>query len=193
MLPHPVHSPQSTTANVTSLIRSLLCRRYLVLFVLLTAFAMLYNSHQSANAQSAIHGTNPNGTIPPGGTLPPPLPDATQGQVRVLHLAPIATDLSATAVDICTEGGTPIAGLTGLVYLDSSGYLSFAPGTYDWFVGSPGCATTLLDLSPFVLGPGSVSTLLIVGGAAGQPLGSVLLVDTLGQINRLYLPIVYVQ
>ncbi len=175
----------STPPAKTHPIHTLLPKRYLLLFLLLTAIAIFYSSNQPVNAQA---GTN--GTIPPGGTIPAPQPDAAQGQVRVLHLAPIAADLNDTAVDICTEIGEPVAGLTGLVYLETSGYQLLPPGSYDWFVGTPGCATMLLDLPPFLLARGSVSTLLIVGGANGQELNSIFVVDLLGQVYQRYLPIV---
>jgi len=92
-------------------------------------------------------------------------------------------------VAVCSALGTPVDGLSGLFYLANSGYIALEPGLYDWFVGTPGCATQLFDLPPFRATPGSVATILLVGGANGQPLTSVLVVDEVGQ-NRLYLPII---
>ncbi|MEZ4614347.1 MAG: hypothetical protein R2867_02370 [Caldilineaceae bacterium] len=105
-------------------------------------------------------------------------------------MAPISADWAATEVDICAAVGDPVPGLTGLHYLESSGYLALAPGTYDWAVGTPGCTTVLLDLPPFLLASGSVSTILIVGDNVNQPLNSVFLVDILGQVYQLYLPLI---
>lgn len=169
---------------------TLLCQRYLILFILLTAIALFYSNNQAVNAQAGNNGTNSQGTIPPGGTIPAPQPDIALGQVRVLHLAPIAVDLNDTEIDICTESGDPVAGFAGLVYLENSGYQLFSPGSYDWFVGTPGCATELLDLPPFLLAPGGASTLLVVGGANGQPLNSLFVIDLLGRMHQRYLPIV---
>jgi len=182
------HATAQTAASAT--ISVLRHKRTLLIFLLLTSISIFYATNQSVNAQSGINSSDLNGTIPPGGTIPAPQPDATQGQVRVLHLAPFATDLNDTEIDICKGVGDPVAGLTGLFYLQTSGYLFFPPGTYDWFVGTPGCATMLLDLPPFLLARGSVSTLLIVGGANSQPLNSIFLIDQLGQVYQRYLPII---
>ncbi|MCB0061663.1 MAG: DUF4397 domain-containing protein [Caldilineaceae bacterium] len=161
-------------------------RRYLLFVLLFVVVTVAYVRQESAEV--VAFDTIPGGTIPPGGTLPPPVIDPAQGQVRVLHLAPIDADLGNTAVDICTEGGTPVSGLTGLRYGDQSSYVAFAPGTQDWVVGPPGCGTTLLDLPPFLLERGSALTLIIAGDGANQPLRSVVLVDAAGQFYRLYLP-----
>ncbi len=138
----------------------------------------------------ALGDTTPPGTIPPGGTLPPPpTPAAGTGLVRVLHLAPFDPVIANTAVDICTTVGSPVAGLTDLVYLEQSGYIAFPAGTYDWLVGTPGCATAILDLPAFTLQSGNVLTLLIVGGD-NQPLSTVLLVEAEAK-TQFYLPLIY--
>jgi len=85
--------------------------------------------------------------------------------------------------------GAPIAGFTGLVYLEQSGYQPLPVGPYDWTVATPGCGTIALDLAPFTLQSGTALTLLIVGGG-NQPLTSVLLVDRGGQ-SFSYLPIIF--
>ena len=182
------HSVSERSAYPTT--RPLFCKRYLYLFILLTAITVLYSNNQPVKAQAGLSGTTPHGTIPPGGTIPAPQPDIALGQVRVLHLAPIAADPNDTEIDICTESGDPVAGLTGLVYLENSGYQLFPPGSYDWFVGTPGCTTMLLDLPPFLLAPGSVSSILIVGGANSQSLNSIFVVDLLGRAYQRFLPIV---
>jgi hypothetical protein len=161
------------------------CFSYPLLFLLLVALAGLSGDWSDA----ALGQTVPGGTIPPGGTLPaPPTPTPGAALVRVLHLAPFDSDLANTAVDICTQTGDPVAGLTDLVYLAQSGYITLPPGQYDWTVSTPGCGIVALDLPAFALQPGMVLTLLVVGGG-NQPLSSVLLVDRAGQ-SYLYLPIV---
>ncbi len=190
-MPAPSAKFYPTSERVASpTTRPLFCKRYLFLFILLTAITILYANNQQVNAQVGLNGTTPHETIPPGGTIPAPQPDLTQGQVRVLHLAPIAVDLNNTEIDICTESGEPVAGFTGLVYLDNSGYQLLPPASYDWYVGTPGCTTMLLDLPPFLLAPSTVATILIVGGANSQPLSSTLVIDQLGWIYQRYLPIV---
>ena len=159
---------------------------YLLLFVFLLVLA-----NQSAAWVEAAprQQTVPGGTIPPGGTLPPPAPPtAGTGFVRVIHLAPFDSTIANTMVDICTEAGAPVAGFTGLVYLEQSGYQPLPVGPYDWTVETPGCGTVALDLPPFTLQSGAALTLLITGGG-NQPLTSVLLVDRTGQ-GFFYLPLI---
>ncbi|MEZ4860002.1 MAG: DUF4397 domain-containing protein [Caldilineaceae bacterium] len=178
----------------TALYRSAVLRRVLygILFVVILGLSSWHMLATRTTANAASNETLPGGTIPPGGTLPEPPPANPQaGLVRVIHLAPFATEVSATAVDIC-DGGAPVAGLTGLVYLEQSGYVTLAPNTYTWTVATPGCTATQLTLPPFTLRAGTILTLLIVGGG-NQPLTSVLTVDEAGQASFVYLPFIAVQ
>lgn len=129
-------------------------------------------------------GTIPPGTIPPGGTVPP----AIAGQIRVIHFAPFDSNIAATVVDICTEDNQPIAGFTNLVYRSETGYQNFVPGTYDWKVTLPGCGATVVDIPPFTLFKGAMLTLNIIGDGVSQPLTTILAVDDLGFPFSLYLP-----
>jgi len=160
---------------------------YLLLFLLLVTLAGL----SSLWTDGIVLGqTTPPGTIPPGGTLPPPpIPAAGTGLVRVLHLAPFDPVVANTAIDICAAVGDPVAGLTDLVYLEQSGYIALPAGTYDWTVGTPGCATEVLDLPAFTLSSGTVLTLLVIGGD-NQPLSSFLLVDRTDETTKVYLPLI---
>ncbi|MDQ3249838.1 MAG: DUF4397 domain-containing protein [Chloroflexota bacterium] len=158
-------------------------RRYLFigLFAVLAGLGVF---SQQAGAQ---------GTIPPGGTVPGgtlPVPGANQGLVNVIHLAPFDPVIANTSVDVCTQTGTPVAGATGLVYLEQSGYLTLPAGTYDWKVTFPGCGSTVVDIAPFTLFDQSVLTLLIIGDGVKQPFSTVLLVQNGGLSQRLYLPII---
>lgn len=160
-------------------------------YLLLFAFLLVLANQSAAWVEAApLNQTVPGGTIPPGGTLPPPAPPtAGSGVVRVIHLAPFDSTIANTTVDICTEAGAPVAGFTGLVYLEQSGYQPLPVGPYDWTVSTPGCGTEVFDLPPFTLQSGAALTLLLVGGD-NQPLTSVLLVDRAGQI-LFHLPIIF--
>lgn len=159
---------------------------YLLLFLGLIVLASF--SGQWVDS-TALAQTVPGGTITPGGTLPaPPTPAPGTALVRVIHLAPFDNTVADTAVDICTQSGNPVPGLTGLVYLAQSGYITLTPGLYDWTVETPGCGTVALDLPAFTLQPGMVLTLLVVGGG-NQPLTYVWLIDQAG-LHSVYLPLI---
>lgn len=157
--------------------------------LLLAGFSLAPTSKAQTASDSNLAPLN--GTIPPGGTIPPPDVDLLNGQIRVVHLAPIDGDIANTAVDICTEAGAPITGFTGLTYLTQSGYLTFPAQAYDWKVATPGCVTTLVDIPPFMLNAGGVVTLYIVGDGANQPLATVLSIENLGLAEKSYHPIIH--
>jgi hypothetical protein len=152
------------------------------LFVIVIALALL---HSTANAEEYT------GTIPPGGTVPPAPIDLVNGFVRVVHAAPFAADVNDTAVDICDENDDPIPGLTGLLYLNESGYLPFAPGSYDWYVGTPGCASQVVDIPPFNLFVNAALTIYILGDGTNQPFTTVLSVDRAGLDQVSHLPLIH--
>lgn len=151
------------------------------LFLVLMTFALL---HQTASAAEE------SGTIPPGGTVPPAPIDFVNGFVRVVHAAPFAADVNDTAVDICDENDTPIPGLIGLLYLNESGYLPFSPGTYDWYVGTPGCASQMVDIPAFNLFVNAALTLYILGDGTNQQFTTVLSVDRVGLNQVVHLPLI---
>lgn len=165
--------------------------RYLLFLFVFLALTSVYLAQQPGSATAAdAQGTTPGGTIPPGGTLPSPVIDPEQGQVRVIHLAPVAVDLGDTTVDICTEADVPVTDLTGLQYGEQSSYVAFAPGAQDWYVGTPGCSTNLVDIPLFYLARGSAITIIISGDGTNQPLRTLFLVDATGEVYKLYLPII---
>ncbi len=87
------------------------------------------------------------------------------GKIRITHFAPFASPLSATEVDICTDEGNPVPGLTNVPYEASSGYLSLPAGIYDLNIAAAGtsCGTVALDIPPFALKVGQVADVNAIG------------------------------
>lgn len=93
-------------------------------------------------------------------------PLTASAKVRITHLAPFAPpgNPDPTTVDICTEAGVPVPGLTGIAYKDTSGYLPLAPGIYDLKIAAAGTGCTgVLDLPPFGLAVGQVVDAFAIG------------------------------
>ena len=160
---------------------------FITLFATLVALAGISLLSPQANAGATI----PGGTVPPG-TLPPPGPSG-QGQVNVIHLAPFDPVIANTAVDICTEAGTPVTGATNLHYLEQSGYLLLPQGNYDWKVMTPGCSSLIVNLEPFTLFDQAVLSVLIIGDGVNQPFDSVLIVQDRGISLKKYFPLIFNQ
>ena len=92
-------------------------------------------------------------------------PLTSTGKVRITHLAPFAPTSDGTKVDICTQAGDPVPGLTGIPYKASTGYLPLPAGLYDLAIAAAGtdCATVALDLPPFAVRAGQVVDIFAVG------------------------------
>lgn len=87
------------------------------------------------------------------------------GKIRITHFAPFASPLSATEVDICTDAGSAVPGLTNVPYKGSSGYLPLPAGLYDLNIAVAGtdCGTVALDIPPFALKVGQVADVYAIG------------------------------
>ena len=166
---------------------------YGLTFALLCAMA-LYGVWFADGVSAYDTGSLPPGqTIPPGGTVPPatePMPD--QGQVNIIHLAPFASDLIDTGIQVCDTAGNPVTSY--IYYQQQTGYLYLAMGTYDWVVAEAGsnCSVLLpgLDIPPFFVADGTRLTLLIFGDDDNQPLDSMLLVERVGKTHYRF-PLMY--
>ena len=182
----PALLKQISATHVTPqrLVRPLL---YMTLFAALTITAIYSTWGQDANA--AAQSTTPAGsTIPPGGTIPPPAePGEFDGQLNILHVAPVSSALIDTGVQICDEDGNNVTDY--LYYQQQTGYFNLGTNKYDWIVAEAGsnCANVLLDLPPFRIAPGSRLLLIIFGDGANQPLDSMLIVERTGVLKH-YLP-----
>jgi hypothetical protein len=102
-----------------------------------------------------------------------PVRGATEAQLRIVHTAPFASDLAATEVDIRTDNGDVVGGLTNVPYKGNSGFLTVPAGTYDLQVTTPGGALTLIDLAPVTLNAGDQVTVFAVGDIVNQPVGAI--------------------
>jgi hypothetical protein len=84
--------------------------------------------------------------------------------LRLVHLAPVAADLAATAVDIRNADGTLVA--EGVTYGTFGGFVEMPAGIIDLMVTDPADPETiLLNTGPIVLKDGDVMTLF----EAGEP------------------------
>ena len=94
-------------------------------------------------------------------------PISDSSKLRITHLAPFAAPSEATGIDICSDAGAVV--LPGLIYLETSDYLQFAPGIYDLKVAISGtnCADVVLDLPPVSLRAGQVAD-VIARGLVGE-------------------------
>lgn len=127
-----------------------------------------------------------------GETIPGTIPPELQGQVAVVHVAPFSSNLLATAIDICDDANNQIVdGLTGIFY-GQMVTVSLGPGVYDWRVAAPGtsCATTLADIAPFTVAPGSYMAVVVAGDIVNQPLMVVVSTLVPGGGNT-YLPLIH--
>ncbi len=128
--------------------------------------------------------TDDNATQPVSGTV----------RLRVAHLAPFASTLAGTEVDLCTtRGGTPI--LNNVPYGDSA-VISPTAGLLSTFISlpTPDCEVSALNLPVLALDNQQIVNLYALGGANGLPLQ--IKAQSLTTINlalQLYQPIVVAQ
>lgn len=101
------------------------------------------------------------------------MPAMGEVKVRVVHSAPFGATPESTEVSIRTAGGDLVAGLTGVAYGVSSGYLELPEGTYDLKVASNNGQTNYIDPLPVELPSGTIATLFAVGDIITQDLSIV--------------------
>jgi len=112
-------------------------------------------------------------------------PPAGNGKVRLAHLAPFAAALPATAVDIRTDDGVPVA--TNVSYKTfSDPYLTLPTGVYDLKITTPGGGTDLLDLDPVTLTDGQILGVFAIGDSVNQPLQVLVLGQTEASTARVW-------
>jgi hypothetical protein len=116
-------------------------------------------------------------------------PPAGRAKVRLAHLAPFASTLPATAVDVRTDAGALV--VPNVLYKGfNDPYLVLPTGVYDLKITTPGGGIDLLDLEPFLLADGQILGAFAIGDGTNQPLTVLPLLYAPGQPYYLYLPIV---
>ncbi len=103
------------------------------------------------------------------------MPAAGNLNLRIVHAAPFAADLDATAVSIRTDDGTVVAGLSNVPYNADSGFLEVPAVEYDLKVASPDGTVNYFDIAPVDLSvaAGGDITVYAVGDIMNQPLGAI--------------------
>ncbi|MEM7131371.1 MAG: DUF4397 domain-containing protein [Chloroflexota bacterium] len=122
------------------------------------------------------------------------VPDSGTGKVRIVHVAPFApkpTDNELptdTQVNIVTQSGERVdSAFEGLLYQESSSFVTMPAGIYDWKVVLPS-GDVLVDLPIFQLFNKAVVTLYIVGdGDVQSPAGLLVINETGEEIIYLYM------
>jgi hypothetical protein len=102
-------------------------------------------------------------------------PAAGNAHLRIAHTAPFAATAEETEVDICTQAGNVVGGLTGVPYKVASGYLPLPAGTYDLVVrlsDATACAgLPIIDPQPVELMDGDIVTVYAYGDGTNQAPG----------------------
>lgn len=99
-------------------------------------------------------------TIPPGSSF----------KVRIGHLAPFASTIPGTLVDVRLQDGTLL--LPNVPYgAVSPTYVQLPAGSYDLKITAPGGSPTLIDPLAVTLSSGSILSLFVAGDGLHQELG----------------------
>ena len=110
----------------------------------------------------------------------------SKGLVTVGHLAPFSSNPALTAVNICTDAGTPI--IENFQYPQVAANLVLDPGIYNLKITAPGsCAVTLFDMPPFFLTAGDNVDAFAIGSGIGDANFPINLVTTTGLPTPYYL------
>lgn len=105
-------------------------------------------------------------------------------KLRVVHAAPFASGLPATAVSVRDDQNRVVAGLGNVQFRQSSPYFQIDAGRVDLKIATPDGNTTLIDPRPATLAAGSIITLVALGGR-NLPLGVTAVAEGAGPTNPL--------
>lgn len=113
-------------------------------------------------------------------------------RLRVLHAAPFASTVEGTAVDVASQAGVALPGLTNLRYDGLVENYTVPSGTeLDLKITPAGqpSAAPIIDIPPVTFSAGDAYTVIAIGGANSQP-ASVLLLNDRPVPTRVWLPII---
>ena len=100
------------------------------------------------------------------------LPAAGNIKIRVIHAAPFAADLSATAASVRLDDETVVNGLDNVLFGQDSGFFEIPAGEYDLNVSTADGSVRLIDIAPLTLEEGTIVNVFAVGDGVNQPVGA---------------------
>ncbi len=92
--------------------------------------------------------------------------------IRVVHAAPFAAEIEATAASVRLDDGTVVNGLDRVTFGQESGFFELPAATYDLKISTADGTTDLIDIAPIDLPAGTVVTVYAVGDGTNQPVGA---------------------
>ncbi|MCU0753693.1 MAG: DUF4397 domain-containing protein [Xanthomonadales bacterium] len=134
----------------------------------------LYAVGDGSNQPLALLPLNDDNTPPSSGRV----------KLRVVHAAPFASGLPATAVSVRDAQNRVVADLGNVQFRQSSPYFQIDAGRVDLKISTPDGTTTLIDPRPATLAAGGVITLVAIGGR-NLPLGVTAVTESAAPANPL--------
>jgi len=92
--------------------------------------------------------------------------------IRIIHAAPFAADINATAASIRLDDGTVVNGLDSVLFGQDSGFFEIPAGNYDLNVSTADGSIRLIDIAPLDLPAGAVVNVFATGDGVNQPVGA---------------------
>ncbi len=100
------------------------------------------------------------------------MPSDGNVMIRVIHAAPFASDINATAASVRLDDGTVVNGLDNVLFGQDSGFFEIPAGNYDLNVSTADGSTRLIDIAPLDLAAGTVVNVFATGDGVNQPVGA---------------------
>lgn len=120
-------------------------------------------------------------------------PSAGNAKVRIVHLAPFASGLNDTVVDVRLQNGTLLQ--TGVKFGDLADYLQLPAGDYDLKITTVGGDTTLINPPSISIAAGDVVTVIATGDNNNQDLQIYTIYNgnegSFVEMLKVFLPMIY--